>query len=318
MRILYMGTPEIAVAGLEALTRDGQEISAVVTAPDKPAGRGQQMQKSPVKVFAEKNGLQVMQPADLKSPEFLRALQEIAPELIVVVAFRMLPEEVWSLPPRGTINLHASMLPQYRGAAPINRVIMNGETETGVSTFFIEKEIDTGRIILQEPVPIHPDDNAGILHDRIMEKGAGLLIRTIRSLEEGNVKGILQSDLIGPGTVLKTAPKIFREDCRIVWGSPLQSLYDHIRGLSPSPGAWTTLITPEKKNIVLKVFSAEKLERDSVYQPGTILTDGKTRFEVVCQNGILNLMEVQLEGRNKMGAAELLRGMKDPFAYRLA
>lgn len=317
MRILYMGTPEIAVAGLDALLHDGQEISAVVTSPDKPAGRGRQTQKSPVKVFAEKNGLKVLQPPDLKSPEFLRALQGIAPELIVVVAFRMLPEAVWSLPPRGTINLHASLLPHYRGAAPINRAIMNGETETGVSTFFIEKDMDTGRIILQEPVPIHPDDNAGKLHDRIMEKGTGLLIRTVHSLEEGNVKGTPQSDLVEPGTVLKTAPKIFREDCRIVWGNPLQTLYDHIRGLSPYPGAWTTLISPENKNTILKVFHAEKVERDSVYQPGTVLTDGKTRFEVVCLNGILNLKEVQLEGRNKMEAAELLHGMKDPFAYRL-
>ncbi len=316
MRILFMGTPDFAVASLKALLKDGQEVAAVVTAPDKPAGRGRKIQTSAVKNYALDRKLQILQPGNLKSPDFIHSISLLDPELIVVVAFRMLPEEVWSLPPHGTINLHASMLPQYRGAAPINRAIMNGETETGVSTFYIRKDIDTGKVIMQEPVPIHPDDNAGTLHDRIMEAGAGLLVRTVRSIEKGNPPGIEQSLMVKPGEKLKIAPKIFKKDCRIDWDQSVSAIHDHIRGLSPSPAAWTTIIAPDGKERQLKVYAAEKLERESVYNPRTLLCDGKSRIEVVCIYGILNLTEVQLEGKKKMGAKEFLRGIPDFCSYR--
>jgi methionyl-tRNA formyltransferase len=306
-----MGTPEIAVASLEALLEDGQEVAAVITAPDKPSGRGRKIQPGAVKQFALDRGLKVLQPENLKSPDFLNIISAIEADLIVVVAFRMLPEEIWSLPPRGTINLHASMLPQYRGAAPINRAIMNGESETGVSTFFIEKDIDTGKVILQEPVPIHPDDNAGKLHDRIMEAGAELLVRTVHSIKDGNPPSTDQSRMLEPGEELKTAPKIFKEDCRINWDQPADLIHDHVRGLSPLPTAWTILVTPDGKEKLMKVYASAKLERDSVFPARTLLTDGKSRIEVVCQRGILNLTEVQLEGKRKMDAAEFLRGIPD-------
>ncbi len=315
MKTVFMGTPEIAVASLEALHKDGQEIIAVVTAPDKPAGRGRQVQSPPVKEFALKHQIKILQPENLKSSEFLKELSTLAPELIIVVAFRMLPEEVWSLPARGTINLHASMLPQYRGAAPINRAIMNGETETGVSTFFIEKDIDSGKIIMQEPVQILPDDNAGTLHDRIIEKGTDLLLRTVRAIKNGDPPFMNQADLMKPGEVLKTAPKIFKEDCRIHWDRPVKSIYDQVRGLSPEPGAWTLFVSPDGQERIVKVYEVDKMERESMFQPGTILTDGRSRFEVVCRNGIINLTRVQIEGKKKMPIDEFLRGIKNAPEY---
>ncbi len=311
MRILFMGTPEFAVSSLAALIDDGQEISGVVTAPDKPSGRGKQIQFSAVKKFALDNGLNILQPEKLKSPDFLTELKKLDPELIVVVAFRMLPEKVWSLPPKGTINLHASLLPQYRGAAPINRVIMNGEKETGVSTFFIEKNIDTGKIIMQKPVPVKPDDDAGILHDRIMKQGAEILVKTIRAIEAGDPPGIDQSELIKPGEQLNTAPKIYKENCKIDWDQPVQVVYDHIRGLSPYPAAWTTLVFPDGKERLLRVYATEKKKRDSVFPPGTLLSDGKYRLEVVCRNGILNMKEVQIEGKKKMDIKDFCHGIKE-------
>jgi methionyl-tRNA formyltransferase len=317
MRIVFMGTPEIAVSSLDALRRDGHEIAGVVTAPDRPTGRGRQLKSSAVKTYTLKHGMQVLQPENLKDPGFLARLQSMNPDLIVVVAFRMRPEEVWGMPPLGTINLHASLLPQYRGAAPINRVIMNGETKTGVSTFFIERDIDTGKIILREPVPISPDDNAGSLHDRIMKTGAELLVRTVRIIEEGNPPRIDQSELIEPGEELKTAPKIFRDDCRIRWNRPVQEVYDYIRGLSPVPAAWTILVPPDGQERILKVYAAEKMERESIFRPSTLLTDGRSRFEVVCRDGMLNLTEVQLDGRKRMGIEEFMRGMEDLSSFSI-
>jgi methionyl-tRNA formyltransferase len=311
MRILFMGTPEIAVSSLSALIDDGQTIVGVVTAPDKPAGRGRNMKSSAVKNFALEKGLNILQPEKLKSIEFLEALNKLEPELIAVVAFRMLPEEVWGMPPKGSINLHASFLPQYRGAAPINRAIMNGEKETGVSTFFIEKEIDTGKIIMQEPVPIAPDDNAGILHDRIMEKGAELLVRTVQAIEAGDTEGSAQSELLNPEEKLKSAPKIHKEDCKIDWNQKVQAVYDHVRGLSPYPTAWTTIVTPEGKELILKVYDSEIKDRDSMFPHGTLLSDGKNRLEVVCKYGILNLKDVQVEGKKRMEIEEFCRGFKD-------
>ncbi|MFC2099088.1 methionyl-tRNA formyltransferase [Bacteroidota bacterium] len=315
MKILFMGTPEFAVASLSTLLEGGQEIVGVVTAPDKPAGRGKQIQSSAVKKFAVEQDLKILQPENLKSGDFITELNELAPDLIVVVAFRMLPEEVWELPPLGTINLHASLLPNYRGAAPINRVLMNGEKETGVSTFFIEKEIDTGKIIFQETVPINPEDDAGILHDRIMNKGAELLIKTVRAIKDGNPPRIDQSEFIKPGEKLKTAPKVHKEDCLIDWNQPVQKVYDHVRGLSPYPAAWTTIVSPEGEERTIKVFASEKKERDSVFPPGTLLSDGKNRIEVVCSQGILNLKEVQIEGKKRMDIEEFCRGIKNLESY---
>jgi methionyl-tRNA formyltransferase len=311
MRILFMGTPNFAVASLDALVKDGQDVIAVVTSPDKPAGRGRELQASAVKKYALEKNLTILQPEKLKSPDFLAELRELDPELIVVVAFRMLPEEVWAYPPMGTINLHASLLPQYRGAAPINRVIMNGETETGITTFFIEKEIDTGKIIMQEPVEITPQDTAGTLHDRIMVKGARLLRLTVRAIREGNVEGRSQSELLKPGEEIKTAPKIFKEDCRIQWNWKVQQVYDHVRGLSPYPAAWTTLVSTEGREYNLKVYSTGKLERETIFPPGTLMTDGKSRFQIVCNNGIILLTEVQMEGKKRMKIEDFMRGLKD-------
>jgi len=329
MRILFMGTPEFAVASLDALIRDGQDIVGVVTSPDKAAGRGRQVRYSDVKKYIlEKtdksqkkdqtlNSLKILQPEKLKSPEFLAELNALNPELIVVVAFRMLPEEVWGYPALGTINLHASLLPQYRGAAPINRVIMNSEKVTGVTTFFIEKDMDTGKIIMQEPVSIEAEDNAGILHDKIMETGANLLVRTVNTIKKGNPPGTDQSSLLKPGEQIKTAPKIFKEDCMIDWDQPLQVVHDQIRGLSPYPAAWTTLVSPEGQERNLKVFASAKLERGSMFPAGTLMTDGKSRFEVVCRDGLILLTEVQLEGKRRMSIKDFMRGMKDLPSYKL-
>jgi methionyl-tRNA formyltransferase len=317
MRIVFMGTPEVAVSSLDALHRDGHEIAGVVTSPDRPAGRGRQLRSTAVKTYALKNGMKVLQPENLKDPGFLARLKALNPELIVVVAFRMLPEEVWGMPPLGTINLHASLLPQYRGAAPINRVIMNGETKTGVSTFFIDRDIDTGKVILREPVPILPDEDAGSLHDRIMKTGAKVLVRTVRVIGEGNPPRIDQSELLEPGEELKTAPKIFRKDCRIRWNRPVREVYNHIRGLSPVPAAWTILVSPDGQERTMKIYAAEKMERESIFTPSTLLTDGRSRLEVVCRDGMLNLTEVQLDGRKKMSIVEFMRGMEDLASFSI-
>jgi methionyl-tRNA formyltransferase len=334
MRIVFMGTPPIAVASLAALQQDGHPILAVVTAPDRPAGRGRQLSTSAVKQYALERGLKILQPEKLKSPVFLDELRSLGPELIVVVAFRILPEEVWGMPPLGTINLHASLLPQYRGAAPINRVIMNGETETGVTTFFIEKDIDTGKIIMQEPVPVMPDDNAGTLHDRIMEKGADLLVKTVRSIQRGNPPSVSQAGLVKPGVKLKSAPKIHKEDCRINWRLPVKRIYDHIRGLSPVPTAWTELVSPEGEQRIMKIFAAERPDpgtppdgrtdfpyspaSDGPSPPGTLLSDGRSRLGVACGDGIIDLREVQLEGKKKLAVPDFLRGIQDITTYRFA
>lgn len=308
MRILFMGTPEFAVASLAALLEAGQEIVGVVTAPDKPAGRGRLLQAPAVKKYAEEQDLNILQPEKLKSAGFLARLKKLDPDLIVVVAFRMLPEEVWSFPPQGTINLHASLLPHYRGAAPINRVIMNGETETGITTFYIEKEIDTGKIILQEKMEIGPDETAGELHDRIKTHGASLLVKTVQNIESGKAEGISQSDLIKPGDCIMDAPKIQKEDCRIIWDRRVQRIYNQVRGLSPYPAAWTTLVSPDGDEKILKIYRAETKDRDSMFPAGTLMSDGKNRMEVVCKKGILNLKEVQLEGKKRMEISEFCRG----------
>lgn len=303
LRLVFMGTPEFAVASLAVLVDSGFEIAGVITAPDRPAGRGRQLQYSAVKQYALQIGLRVLQPTNLKSEAFQRELQELGADLFVVVAFRMLPEAVWSMPPRGTINLHASLLPQYRGAAPINRAIMNGETETGVTTFFIRQEIDTGDLLLQEKVPIGPDETAGELHDRLMHIGAGLVLETVRAIASETVRPIPQH----AGEAIKTAPKIFREDCEIDWNRPVREVYNQIRGLSPYPAAFTDLHSKS-----LKVYRADVRVEDHDKPAGLWESDGAAYLRVYGPDGWLDLTEVQLEGKRRLPVGDFLRGYTWP------
>ncbi len=301
LRIIFMGTPEFAVASLEALVNAGCNIVAVVTAPDKPAGRGMKLQQPDVKKYAVEKGLKVLQPVKLKDPQFLEELQSLKADLQLVVAFRMLPQVVWDMPPMGTINLHGSLLPHYRGAAPINWAIINGEKFTGVTTFKLKQEIDTGDILLQESFPIGPNETAGELHDRMKEIGAGLLVRTVKELAEGTLIASQQS-AVGN---LQMAPKIHTETCRIDWSQPLENVHNFVRGLSPFPGAFTIL--NEK---MFKIFRAQKELGFPAVSEGEYETDGKTFLKVACENGYLQLLEVQLEGKKKMTIQEFLNGYK--------
>ena len=312
-RIVYMGTPEFAVEPLRAIIEAGYNVSAVVTVPDKPAGRGLKLQPSPVKVFAEQNHIPVLQPEKLKDPQFIQTLKEINPDIAVVVAFRMLPRDVWQIPRLGTFNLHASLLPQYRGAAPINWAIINGEKETGITTFLLDEQIDTGNILLQKSVPIGETETAGELHDRLMYQGAGLVVETINMLTAGNINPIPQNQIKVSGE-LKPAPKIFKETCRVDWNNPSQIVFNHIRGLSPYPAAWTELKT--KRNnvetiIPIKIYQAEKLDQAQSQRPGTVKTDGKTHLHVFCSQGAIALKTVQQAGKKAMGIEEFLRGWQN-------
>ena len=301
MRIVFMGTPDFAVASLNALVEAGHDIAGVVTAADKPAGRGQKIHESAVKQYAVAKGLKVLQPLKLKDPDFLAELADLKAEIQVVVAFRMLPEVVWNMPPKGTINLHASLLPDYRGAAPINHAIINGESVTGVTTFFLKHEIDTGDVIFAEQVEIGPDENAGELHDKLMVSGAQLLVRTINAVEKGDYKEIPQAIT----SLQKHAPKIFKDFCEINWNQPAQTIYNHIRGLSPYPAAFTKL---QGKN--LKVFKAELENGDPQERPGTFSSDGKSFLKFAAQDGSLKLTDIQYEGKKRMQVDEFLRGMR--------
>lgn len=301
MKIVFMGTPDFAVASLNALAEAGFEIVGVVTAADKPAGRGQKLQESAVKKYAVEKGLKVLQPLKLKDPEFVEELRALNADLQVVVAFRMLPEIVWDMPAKGTINLHASLLPQYRGAAPINHAIINGETESGATTFFLKHEIDTGDVIFSEKVAIAPDDTAGDLHDHLMVTGAGLLVKTVQAIAEGNYKEQPQP-LAGE---LKHAPKIFKEFCKIDWNQPVKTVYNLIRGLSPYPTAFAVL---NEKTI--KIFKASYEQGTPEVTPGSYLTDGKTYLKFAAQDGFIQLLDVQFEGKKRMLVDEFLRGMR--------
>lgn len=301
MKIVFMGTPDFAVASLKALSESGFDIVGVITAPDKPSGRGQKINESAVKKYAVEQGLKLLQPVKLKDPIFLEELQILAADLQVIVAFRMLPEVVWNMPPKGTINLHASLLPQYRGAAPINWAIINGEKESGVTTFFLKQEIDTGDILFSQPVSIKNNDNAGDLHDKLMETGAQLLIKTVRAIETNQYKEQPQES----AEDLKTAPKIFKEDCVINWDQPVEKVYDFIRGLSPYPTAFTHL-----HNKSLKIFSAEMEKGSDKTSAGTFVTDNKGYLKFACKNGFILLHDIQLEGKKRMNVEEFLRGMK--------
>jgi methionyl-tRNA formyltransferase len=304
MRIVFMGTPEFAVASLDELIQSGCEIVGVVTAPDKPAGRGQKVNESAVKQYAITHGLKVLQPEKLKNEEFLKELKALNADLQVVVAFRMLPEVVWNMPPKGTINLHASLLPQYRGAAPINWVLINGEKESGVTTFFLKHEIDTGDILFTEKITLTGHETAGELHDRLMYKGAGLLVKTVKAVESGRYAENPQHDL-AEGVELKHAPKIFKEDCKIDWNQPAEKIYNLIRGLSPYPTAFTTL-----NDKILKVFGAEYQLAETGEEPGEFLSDNRTFLKVAALDGFIILTDVQLEGKKRMGVLEFLRGVR--------
>jgi len=312
IRIVFMGTPEFAVESLKTLVEDGYNVVGVITAPDKPAGRGRQLSESAVKKYAIENNLHVLQPEKLKNPEFIAELEKLKADLQIVVAFRMLPEMVWSMPPFGTFNLHASLLPQYRGAAPLNWAVINGETETGVTTFLLSHEIDTGLIIFQEKVSIGENDTVCDLHDRMMDIGANLVIKTVNALAEGDVQPIDQNMLIEAQDRVRQAPKIFKEDCRIDWTRDTESVRNLIRGLSPYPTAWTEMIHPGKsETLTAKIYAASRNNDSLPTAPGTIQTDGRKYLKIACPDGWLSITDIQLSGKKRMKIDELLRGFQN-------
>ena len=311
MRIVFMGTPDFAVESLKILVENNYNVVGVITMPDKPAGRGHNIQFSPVKKYALEHELPLLQPEKLKDENFLKDLGALNADLQIVVAFRMLPEVVWDMPKYGTFNLHASLLPQYRGAAPINWAIINGEKETGVTTFFLTHEIDTGKIILQKKIPIGEKDNAGIIHDKLMTNGAGLVKQTVDLLLENKIEATAQEQFISENIQLKPAPKIFKETCRIDWAQSTESIYNLIRGLSPYPTAWTELQSPEKEPQMVKIYAAEKIpEKHNNQSTGSIETDNKSYLHVKTDDGFLRITELQLAGKKAMKTEELLRGFK--------
>jgi len=301
MKIVFMGTPDFAVASLRALVDSGFDVVGVVTAADKPAGRGQKLQESAVKQYAVAKGITVLQPLKLKDPIFIEELKSLSADLQVVVAFRMLPTIVWDMPSKGTINLHASLLPQYRGAAPINHAIINGETESGVTTFFLKHEIDTGDVIFSERVPIGDNETAGELHDKLMDVGAWLLVKTVTAIASGDFKEKPQPE----HEELKHAPKIFKDDCAINWNQPAKTVLNMIRGLSPYPTAYTKL-----NDKTLKIFRAELEDNEPGIAAGGFLTDGKSFLKFATKDGFIRLLDIQYEGKKRMSVEEFLRGVR--------
>ncbi len=307
-----MGTPEFAVAPLRALLHSGAEIAGVVTAPDKPAGRGKKLQSPAVKQFAIENlDCPVFQPSNLKDPVFIEELRQLDAQVFAVVAFRMLPEAIWSMPEYGTINLHASLLPQYRGAAPINWAIINGEKQSGVTTFIIDREIDTGRILLQESLEIEAGETAGSLHDKLMNLGSGLLVKTIEQLVQGNIAAIDQDKFNIPADQLKKAPKIFREDCRINWNKDGRYIHNFIRGLSPFPGAFTMVDQNNSGEMQVKILETRFLKEPHHDIPGSIVSDNRKYLNVRTGNGSIEILSLQAAGKKRMSAGEYLRGLKE-------
>lgn len=312
MKIIFFGTPEFASSQLKAIISAGYNVVAVVTTPDKPAGRGKKIHSSEVKKTALEYGLPVLQPDHLKNPEFINILSSYHADLFIVVAFRMLPEIVWNMPPLGTFNLHASLLPQYRGAAPINYAIINGEKETGLTTFFIDKEIDTGAIIMQEKVNIDDDDTAGSLHDKLMNLGNSIVVDTIKIIEEGRVNLQNQNSIIQrDNSLLKPAPKIVKEDCNIDWSKDSMSIYNFVRGLSPYPAAHTKLVSKSDKILDLKIFKVaieeKSTEKDHLYH---VKTDGKSYLKVILKDFLVSILDIQQAGRKIMSIAEFLKGTR--------
>lgn len=316
LRIVYMGTPDFAVESLRALVEGGYNVVGVITMPDKPVGRhGSVLQASPVKEYALSQNLPVLQPEKLKDEAFLDALRALNADLQIVVAFRMLPEVVWDMPRFGTFNLHASLLPQYRGAAPINWAVINGDTETGVTTFFLTHEIDTGKIIRQKHLPIADTDNVGVVHDALMAIGAGLVTETVDLLLEGKVDAVPQEEFFKDAAELRPAPKIFKDTCRINWNQPLKKIYDFIRGLSPYPAAWTELVAPDGSRMALKVYKTEKHPASHDLVTGTIHTDAKSYIDVAVEDGYIRLLAVQLAGKKRMEVKDFLNGFKQIGDY---
>lgn len=310
LRIVFMGTTEFAVATLGSLLMNGFNVVGVVTAPDKPAGRGQKISFSAVKEFSEISNLRpVLQPDNLKDPQFIQELKKLNADLFVIVAFRMLPAVVWKLPSLGTINLHASLLPQYRGSAPINHAIINGETVTGVTTFFIDDKIDTGSILLREEVPIFHDENAGDLHNRLMKHGARLVINTINGLAENNLNTRSQAEFIKPGEEMKLAPKINPEFCIVDWNKDAHTIHNFIRGLAPYPCA-RSFFGSENKKLAFKIYESHTETITHNYIPGQFLSDGKKFLKAACKNGYIHILSLQLEGKKRISVSEFLRGFR--------
>jgi len=309
LRIVFMGTPEFAVATLDSLLMNGYNVICVVTAPDKPSGRGRKMSKSAVKVLAEEKSLPILQPENLKDAEFISDLKKLNADLFIVVAFRMLPEVVWRLPAIGTINLHASLLPNYRGAAPINHAIINGETITGVTTFFIDEKIDTGNILEREEVHIFPFENAGDLHDRLMKHGAKLVIKTLADITENTVRPIPQTKLLKPGESPKQAPKIHPNDCIIDWNNDPVKIHNFIRGLAPYPCA-RSFFKNDSLTHSFKIFDSQPEIEKHMFKPGLIISDGKHFIKVACKDGFISIASLQLEGKTRMNTVEFLRGFR--------
>ncbi len=308
LRIIYMGTPDFAVGPLKTLVESGFNIVAVVTGMDKPQGRGRKIQPTPVKEFAVEHNIPVLQPEKLKNPEFVEELRSYKADLQIVVAFRMLPEVVWDMPKMGTFNLHAALLPQYRGAAPLNWAVINGEKKTGVTTFLLDKDIDTGRIMLQKEVAIEDNDTVGTVHDKLMLVGQDLVVETVEKLIDGSMKFVDQDSLIGKDTILKHAPKIFKEDCRINFENDGDTIRNLVRGLSPYPAAFTT-INVKGKEMGLKVFECEVEKCQNHEIPGKLITDNKKFAKISCKNGYIYLTDIQLEGKKRMKIIEFLRGI---------
>jgi len=307
LRVVFMGTPEFAIAPLGSLLMNGYNVVAVVTSPDKPAGRGRIFTKSAVKLFSESNYLPLLQPDNLKNPVFIERLRRLTADVFVVVAFRMLPEEVWKIPSKGTINLHASLLPQYRGAAPINHVIINGETTTGVTTFLIDNKIDNGNILLRQEVPVFPFENAGDLHDKLMKHGARLVIKTLEAIAGNWIKPQPQSEFMIPGEILKPAPKISPDYCIIDWNHEPVKIHNFIRGLAPYPCA-RSVFKNEKKIISFKIYESQPETEKHLLQPGKIVSDGKNFIRITCVGGFIRILNLQIEGKKRLNTEEFLRG----------
>jgi len=309
MKIVFMGTPDFAVESLKSIVETGFDVVGVITMPDKNAGRGQKLTKSPVKIYAESQNLKILQPSNLKNEDFIAELRTLNADLQVVVAFRMLPEVVWNMPKFGTINLHASILPNYRGAAPINWAIMNGEKVTGNSTFFLQHEIDTGNIIYNEEIEITETETAGTLHDKLMLSGAQLLVKTLKSVEKGEYPQIPQYEIIKKIGEPKHAPKIFKEDCKINWQNKLENIYNFIRGLSPYPAAFSEFKNIKTEEVVgFKVFEAEKEIETHSFEAGKLVSDNKTYLKIAVNEGFIIIKQLQLAGKKSMKTEDFLRG----------
>ncbi len=301
LRIIFMGTPDFAVASLKTLLENNYNIVGVITAPDKPAGRGRKLNQSAVKKFAVQHDLNILQPSNLKDSDFLKTLKNLHANLQIVVAFRMLPKEVWSMPEYGTFNLHASLLPEYRGAAPINWAIINGETKTGVTTFFLDEKIDTGKIILQKEIKISPTENAGQLHDKLMEVGSSLVLKTSQQIANNIISTVAQDK-----KELKSAPKLNKDNCRINWNDSLNNIYDFIRGLSPYPASWS-IINNNDEEIDIKIYQAEKVEENHNFKPGKIITSKKD-LKIAVNKGFIKIIILKVSGKRKMDAISFLNG----------